>query len=599
MNWKLSTGRKIALSLFVVITAIVVTLYVRFNNIVSRAVMSAFDSNIVSNVYDLQFDRLRVNIFGGDVSVINVIFQQKDSTSLKEYPYINSSLRLQAGEIALIDVELWTLLTTGQIYLDEISIRRPEVFLTVTAAQPILFPFNDSRPTEAGAQKKKGFDAFSLTKFRLEEAVFTVSNSYKEREANVQGLNIALDDLFITQKPDTNLFSFTTVSLSIAEVHRVNKKGPVRHGSLSNLMVGMDSLSLHSTKDTLAYTFTDFRSGFSNLDLHTSDSLFHLTVGTYSSSYKDGNIKLQNVSFTPNISREAMQARFKYQNVQASGKIESIEINGLNYDSLMYHRTLLVDSILIGKPELTAFKDKTKPMDMSRFPKYLGQQVAEMKMPMRIKHILATELGLVNIERKPDSSLAQTSIERGTAHISNVTNLSNAAPLVLSADAYLSGKLHFNLRLGFSYTQPQFQLSGSVDKCNLAELNPVLKAYTPASITAGVIDELSFSGTATWKSGTGIMTFTYHDLEVDLALKDQAKWKSGLLAFAANSIVNASNPSLPGQPPRVVKLKAERDMNKGFVNIILKLVLNGVKETFIMSKENKAYQQERQKKKGT
>jgi hypothetical protein len=43
-------------------------------------------------------------------------------------------------------------------------------------------------------------------------------------------------------------------------------------------------------------------------------------------------------------------------------------------------------------------------------------------------------------------------------------------------------------------------------------------------------------------------------------------------------------------PPRIVQFHVARDMNKGFINIILKSLLNGLKETMIMSKENrKAY----------
>jgi len=83
------------------------------------------------------------------------------------------------------------------------------------------------------------------------------------------------------------------------------------------------------------------------------------------------------------------------------------------------------------------------------------------------------------------------------------------------------------------------------------------------------------------------MKFLYHDLKVDLALQDKAKWKSSVLAFAANTYLDASNPGSANLPPRIVQFHVERDMNKGFVNIIIKSVLSGLKETMIMSKENK------------
>jgi hypothetical protein len=121
-------------------------------------------------------------------------------------------------------------------------------------------------------------------------------------------------------------------------------------------------------------------------------------------------------------------------------------------------------------------------------------------------------------------------------------------------------------------------------------LNPLIQAYTPAMINAGIADEISFSGTVDWTNSNGTMKFLYHDLEVDLALQNQAKWKSAALAFAANSVLHASNPNSDKLPPRVVKYHVERDMNKGFINLIIKSVLNGLKETMIMSAENrKAY----------
>ena len=83
------------------------------------------------------------------------------------------------------------------------------------------------------------------------------------------------------------------------------------------------------------------------------------------------------------------------------------------------------------------------------------------------------------------------------------------------------------------------------------------------------------------------MKFLYHDLKVDLAIQDKAKWMSSALAFAANTYLDASNPGSATLPPRIVNYHVERDMNKGFVNILIKSVLGGLKETMIMSKENK------------
>jgi hypothetical protein len=56
-----------------------------------------------------------------------------------------------------------------------------------------------------------------------------------------------------------------------------------------------------------------------------------------------------------------------------------------------------------------------------------------------------------------------------------------------------------------------------------------------------------------------------------------------------------SKPGFADKPQRIVKFSAERDMNKAFINLIIKSFLNGLKETMIMSKENKQTYREKKK----
>jgi hypothetical protein len=596
MKRKWSVKRIIALSALAILATVGILLYSNFNKIVSQAVMMSFNSNIISDVYELKFERLRVNLFKGDVRVVNVIIQRRQEP-LRDYPYINSSLSLKAERITLIDVQLWQLIKSGGLILKEISISKPEIELTMSEAYPNLFPFSDS-VAEKGDTKKKALELFSLSEFRLEDAAIHVVNEHRQSKTEVKKFNMTLHGLLINQKPDTNVVTLSRVDLSIADLDRTNRKGPFRHVSLNEFQIGMDSFRMRSTMDTLTWGMTDFTTGLNNLDLHTVDSLFHIKVGSFSSSYKDKQITIGNLSFSPNISQEAMQARYEYQNVQVSGKVGTMNVRGINFDSLIYHRTLSIDTIAIGTPELAVFKDKTKPIDSARTPTYFGQQISAVAIPLRINAVVVNDVQLVNTERKPDSTYAKVTLDRGNAVVSNITNTSKAAPLVIKADAYLSNKLHFNLQMDFSYTKPSFAYSGALGKFAMSDLNAVLRAYTPATITAGQADQMTFSGIADWTSAAGDMKFLYNDLEIDLALKDQAKWKSSIVAFAANTIVNTSNPSSSGLPPREVKFHVERDMHKGFVNIIMKSILNGVKETLIMSKENRAaYQAARKKQK--
>jgi hypothetical protein len=154
----------------------------------------------------------------------------------------------------------------------------------------------------------------------------------------------------------------------------------------------------------------------------------------------------------------------------------------VNFDSLIYRRKIFIDEIILDKVSATIFKDKTKPPDLSRFPQYLGQSVKGIGAPLIVKKVSATNVNLVNRERNQDGSYATANINRATLEVKNITNLSSSEPLMLNANAYIENKAHFNLSLGFSYSEPHFSLNGRIEKFSLADLNPLIEAYTPASI---------------------------------------------------------------------------------------------------------------------
>lgn len=587
--------RIILISVLVIVSIAGLLLYNNFNRLLSEALMRNFNSSIVSDVYELKFEKLRVNVFEGNISVMGVVMQPREKP-LKDYPYINSSFQLKTDGLTLTNVEIWNLLKSNVLRLERISIRKPEIQVMIADLRPVFLPFKDSAAVapDRGGNKKKTIDHLALQEFELIDAAFHATNSAKEREFKISNLSIALNNLTIKQTPGMDRVGFEHVGLSIGEFAGRLQHGGIRHIGFKNFSIGIDSLDLRMTLDTVMFHFDDFRSGVSDFDIQTGDSLFHLTAQTFNLSYKEQSLRLGNLSFKPNISDAAMQKRFKFQHTSVSGTVGSVEVTKLNFDSLIYHREVFIDKIVIDKPLVSIFKDNTKPVDKSRIPKYFGQQIGAIPRPLMIRQVQVTNVDLVNTERKKDSSYAKVNIRRGKVIVTNITNRSSK-PMMLRADAYLENKVHFNLQLGFNYRKPEFTVEGKLVNFALPDLNPIIEAYTPARINKGIADEISFSGTIFQTYSTGTMKFLYHDLEVDLNLPKKAKWKSSVIAFAANTVLASSNPGSSNLPPRIVQYRAERDMNKGFVNIVLKSVLSGLKETMMMSKENKKAYKEAKK----
>jgi len=239
--------------------------------------------------------------------------------------------------------------------------------------------------------------------------------------------------------------------------------------------------------------------------------------------------------------------------------------------------------ITLDKVDASVFKDKTKPLDNNYFPAYPGQLIAGIPIPLMIKLIKAENVNIVSTERKPDGNIASVKIQRGTLHAENFTNLPTAKTLTLNADATIENKAHFSLSLVFDYLNPKFSFSGKVGNFNMPDLNTFIQSYIPVKIKEGKSDGITFSGNAYKKNSEGEMKFLFHDLNIDLEVSSKSKWQNSIITFSANTVLINSNSSAVGQPPRVVKFRAERDMNKGFINIILKSFFSGMKETMILS----------------
>jgi hypothetical protein len=407
--------------LLIILSAGGIYLYVNFNKLLSDALRKNFNNSLISDVYELKFEKLSVNFLLGNISVHNVDLQPREKP-LNSYPYINSSFQLKAGKILLGNVEIKKLLKENILRLEKIELIAPGIDFTIDDVNPIFFPFNDTALVETKKEnnKKRSIESYFLKEFDLTNATFRVSNSAKHREFSIQEINIHVQGLLLDQQPGKDVFSYQKIKLSIGKSTGDMKKTALKHISFKDYSLTIDSLKIQRSKDTMIFHFADFSTGINELDIQTEDSIFHLYVKSFDLSYRGRSIKTEGVSFKPNISDAAMQAKHHFQHAQFSGTLGNLQITGINFDSLIYSRKLLIDQIILDKVTASIFKDKTKPLDTKRFPVYLGQTIAAIKMPILIKHVKATNVSLVSKERKPDGSFGIANINRGTAEVKHI-----------------------------------------------------------------------------------------------------------------------------------------------------------------------------------
>lgn len=585
---KWSVKRILVISFLLLILLTTFIGYHKFNTILSDALTKSFHKSIAADIYELKFENLSLNLFEGSIYVYNVTVQPREKP-LHDYPYVNSFFKLKTENLTLKDVEIFTLLKKKELHLERISIIKPDVALILNGERHILMPYKDTSAVakENKTDKKKPLDSFFLSKFELLDAAFHVTNLAREREFTIKNFDISLQNILVHQYPGEYLASLSQANLTVGEFTGHLQKDVIKHAGFKNFNIGIDSLAFQFTLDTLLYRFKDFYAGIQEVDIQTADSLMHATMKSFDLSYKDKSIKIKELSLQPNVSHARLQEDYAYQHTELSGSIGTLELNHINFDSIIYAKKIFIDEVILDQVKVSLFKDKTKPMDRNKLPVYPGQTISAISVPILVKQVKATNVHLDNTERKPDKSLAKVSISRATLNVENITNLDPNASLMIDADAYIEDKVHFKTSLTFEYLKPQFSFEGVINQFNLPDLNGLIQGYTPAKINQGTADLITFSGIAERTKASGTMKFLYHNLEVDLVLHEQAKWKSSVLAFTANTVLHASNPPEADKPPKIVKFNAERDMNKSFVNVVIKSLLNGLKETMIMSKENR------------
>src|SRR6186997_1804962 len=119
MERKRSFKKKILRIILVILIAGSVFLYYRLNQLLTNALSKSFDENITSDVYELKFEKLSVNLLKGDVEVYNVELKPREKP-LVNYPYINSSFRLITKKMVLKNVQILTLLKSNKLKVEKI-----------------------------------------------------------------------------------------------------------------------------------------------------------------------------------------------------------------------------------------------------------------------------------------------------------------------------------------------------------------------------------------------------------------------------------------------------------------------------------------------
>jgi len=578
----------IGLVAILVVMVLSIYIYTNSNRLISKAIMLSFDSNVISDVYDLNFDHLNVNFATGEIKIRNVVIAPK-KTPLQLYPYINSSFVLKTKSIVLKKVGIYFLLKHNRLQVSKIEIEKPEIEMQLKGKYPIFFPFKEGEKTDDKENKllKNSLDSYFLKEFVLREASLTMEDGNDGKSYRIGALNIFISDIQLNQQAGVDSLTFRKGDLVLRDFVIRSEKGGFQSMKSKNYELNIDSFAIQQHPDTADYQVANLMTKIQDWELVTSDSIYVIGAKSVELSRRDKTLNIAEFIMKPAVSQDAFNQLHKYQRELYSITVKKVNLLNISFDSLKLYQTLLIGQVKLDSADVLIYRDKTIPDDMKRFPEFPAQQFISIKFPMTINELELSESKLEYQEKKKDGYLGRVKINNLHLIAHHISNQTSDSGLSVKLDGNLENKVPFNLALMFSYKIPEFSFSGRLKPFEFADLKGVTGSFGSLDIKKGVVDEIAFSGNGYKSSARGEMKFLYHDLDLTMDLKKLSKLENSLISFAANTYLNSSNPAAPGKAAREVKFDVERDRHKGFMNLVIKSVVSGLQQTMLPSKENR------------
>ena len=580
--------RMVVLGGFLVLSVLSFYVYKNFNRLISEAIMRSFNANVISDVYELSFDHLSINIATGEVKIRNVVIAPK-KVPLQVYPYINSSFVLQTKRIDLSSVDIYTLLKHNKLLASIIEIDKPEISVRLNGRNHLFFPLKIGDNTSEADIKllKKYLDSYFLKEFVLRDASMTMEDEREGSSYRIGELNISVSDIRFSQLSGVDSLTFKEADLGLRNFDIHSKTGGFKSVKSANFELKIDSFAVQQRPDTVNYQVADYETKIQDWELVTSDSVYVIGAKSVELSRKEKALHIVDAVMKPTLGHDAFNQLRKYQKELYSISVKKVDLLNISADSLRIFRTILIGNVNLDSADVLIYKDKTKEIDLKRLPEFPGQQINSIGIPLTINELKISESALEYQEKKADGDLASVKIRRANLSARNISNQKANSRLSVELNGYLESKVQFDLGLEFSYKKPEFSFKGNLKPFELKDMNRVIEAFAPTSVKNGTVDAIHFSGNGYQGYASGDMEFLYHDLDLNIGLKKFSNFKNAIITFAANNYLNSSNPASADKAARVVKFGVERDSNKGFMNLIIKSVVSGLQETMIPSKENR------------
>ena len=547
-KYKIAIGIIVGLAILILLASIIVS------RIISTKVTELLEEQNIENLH-LSIERTKFSLFDRSLVFSEIHLGPKDSSmvKLKNNELGKQSLqKLSISRLKLRGIQLSPLIFSKKLKINKIIIDDP-LFQQISNGKKQTLK-TDKKPLELDSIHLKQLKGFRLDRIKI-------------TNLKVQMLDINTNKITFENKPlNFEVTGFKLEGLS----ENYFKLSPVSESfEMTRIKVDFPNIKYSFSIDALKYHFGE------------------------------DHLQINNLKYKPLVNKLTLANSYIYNTDLFNIVIKDLKIYNFDLEKAFENKGFYMDSIKMSEVSVEIYKDKRKPFDLSRRPKFPQQLLREMKSPLLIPKISLEKSELIYEEKLEDKNiLMKATMNDLKVNLFNVTSIKKyrEAPLKIDLSSKFMGKadLHVDMLLPLADNQETFYFSGFLGPSSMTYYDSAIIPAIGLKVLNGRIESLSFKASANNYKSQGTMKLKYHDLEAEV-FKPKNSEKSGFLSWSVNNLIHKSNPGKNGEL-REATMKFDRDLYKGFGNILWKTVQSGIVNTiapFGMTTEKEAKKKKR------
>ncbi len=456
--------------------------------------------------------------------------------------------RGRLSSLQLSGIHLWPLVWRGELSVNEVTVRRPDLHI-------------ERGETEDEGDQKNASSAVAAVQSRL---VDRLSRTWVRRLVVREGTVVAgpRDSTSDAAVPTDSLWGIRLAAEGI-RIDSASRRDRSRLLFSDHLRLSVD--------------------GYRHL---SEDRLYRMRLDSAHASSSDSSLTIEALNVGPTVSDSVFMRRHGFRVNRFEASVGRVDLEGVDYREAIDGSALLVRTAHLDSLQVDAYRDNRRPPPPTDPPPKMPHELIQsLEHPVRVDTIRVTH-GRARYERWDEGAAGSGHIafDRITATIHNVTNdprrMGSSTPAVVRATTRVAGDGWLKTTIRVPLLSSDFALSyeGSLGPMDAQSFNDAFVYLSGIRIERGQVERLQFSAEVREGRAEGTVRGRYHDLSVEMLDEETGDrgLRKRLESFVLDDLMLNSESQNDDSDPRTGSIEHEHDEDHTFFKFLWHSLRSGL-----------------------